>query len=368
MIKVAIIGVSDKWYDKQWKKAAKKLGAKVSLIKMKDVVLRIDQKKGIRAQFWEYDRKEKKVIIRDFKDYDILLRRWMKKYYLQSLVLGWYMKKMGKVVLNSKLEMILDKISQAIRFYEAGLPHPLTWQALRSRNAKRLLGKVKKFPIIIKPLSGTMGQGIYKAKSRSGAMKIFTKKALHGLLIQRDLDIKKDIRIIVIGNKCLGAMKRIAPPGDFRSNVALGASTEPYELTPHLRELALKAARAMGYEICGVDIMFKEKKPYVLEVNRTPQFRGFTRTLKIPVAEEMLKFAIEEFKKRGSENKSQISKIEFKKDKKVEKKEKIEKTKILKEKMEKEETKEKINKEIENKKENKSSNKKNKDKNQKNKT
>jgi len=305
MVKVAIIGADahSKWYRRQWKKAAHKLGIKIDLVKMRDVVLRIDQKKGIRAQYWVYDRKTGENKVKDFKDYDILLRRWIKKYYIQSLVLGWYMKRLGKVVLNSRLEMILDKVSQAIRLYEAGLPHPLVWQALRPRNAKRLLEKVRTFPIIIKPISGTMGKGIYKAKSRSGAIKIFRNKKLHALLIQRDLEVREDIRVLVVGNKCLGAMKRIAPPGDFRSNVAVGASTEPYPLSPELENLAKKAAKAMGYEICGVDIMFKNKKPYILEVNRTPQFRGFRRTLKIDVAEEILKFALDEFEKAKSKNK-----------------------------------------------------------------
>jgi len=301
MLKIAVIGVdaSYPWYRKEWKKAAKKLGVKVSLIYMHDVVLKIDQKKGVRAQYWVYDKKQKKVIVRDFKDFDILIRRWISKYYIQSLVLGWYMKRLGKVVLNSKLEMILDKVSQAIRLYEAGLPHPLTWQALRPRNAKKLLSQIENFPVIIKPISGTMGQGVFKAKSRSGAFKLIGKKDIHGLLIQRDLDIKYDLRIFVVGNKCLGAMKRMAPEGDFRSNVAVGGTTEKYELTPGLKNLALRAAKAMGYEICGVDVMFRNKKPYILEVNRTPQFRGFSKTFKINVTEEILKFAISRHKRNG---------------------------------------------------------------------
>lgn len=313
MLKIAVIGVdaNNPWYRKEWKKAAKKLGVKISLVPMKDVVLKIDQKKGVRAQFWVYDRKEKKVKIQDFKDYDILIRRWVSKYYVQSLVLGWYMKRLGKVVLNSRLEMILDKVSQAIRLYDAGLPHPLTWQALRPRNAKRLLSQIENFPVIIKPISGTMGQGVFKAKSRSGALKLVGKKDIHGLLIQRDLDIRYDLRIFVVGNKCLGAMKRMAPEGDFRSNVAVGATTEKYELTSELEKLALKAARAMGYEICGVDIMFRKNKPYILEVNRTPQFRGFTKTFKINVPEEIMKFAISQSKKKGLSNLFKKTQLKF---------------------------------------------------------
>ncbi|MDD3773700.1 MAG: RimK family alpha-L-glutamate ligase [Patescibacteria group bacterium] len=313
MLKIAVIGADahNPWYRKEWKKAAKKLGAKVSLIPMKDVILKIDQKKGVRAQFWVYDRKEKKVKVQDFKDYDILIRRWVSKFYIQSLVLGWYMKRLGKVVLNSKLEMILDKVSQAIRLFDAGLPHPLTWQALRPRNAKKLLNQISSYPIIIKPISGTMGQGVFKAKSKSGALKLVGKKDIHGLLIQRDLDIRYDLRIFVVGNRCLGAMKRMAPEGDFRSNVAVGATTEKYELTPELEKLALKAARAMGYEICGVDIMFRKNKPYVLEVNRTPQFRGFTKTFRINVPEEIIKFAISRQKKNGLSNLFRKTEIKF---------------------------------------------------------
>jgi len=291
-LKVVIIGSVGRWQKLQWHKAAKKLGVRLAVVKMKDVVLRIDQKRDVRAQFWRYDRKKKKIVLRDFHDYDILIRRWVKKYYIQSLVVGWYMKQEGKTVLNSRLEMILDKVSQAIRLYEAGLPHPLTWQALRPRNAKILLKRVK-YPVIIKGIAGSLGAQVYKASSYSQALRFFKKQNMQDLLIQRDLNVREDIRVLVVGKKCLGAMKRMAPPGDFRSNVAVGARTEPYPLTSELKDLALRAAKAMGYEICGVDIMYKKNKPYILEVNRTPLFKGFIRTLKIPVAEEILKFAVD---------------------------------------------------------------------------
>ncbi|MCD6422163.1 RimK family alpha-L-glutamate ligase [bacterium] len=289
--KVVVLGSISRWEKNQWKKTAQKLGVELVTVRMEDVVLRIDQKRGVRVQFWSYSRQEKKMIRRDFAEFDILLRRWIKKYYIPSLVVSWYMKRQGKVVLNSRLEMMLDKVSQAIRLYEAGLPHPLTWQALRPRNVKILLRQVN-YPIIIKEISGAKGKQVFKATSFSSALKFFRKKKIQDLLIQEDLKVKEDIRVFVVGDKCLGAMKRIAPPGDFRSNVSVGAKTEPVELTPELKKLALGAARAMGYEICGVDIMYQNGKPYVLEVNRMPGFKGFSKTLGIPVAEEILRFAL----------------------------------------------------------------------------
>lgn len=282
-MKIAILGTTGHWQKKQWRQAAIRLGHKINFIQMKNVVIKIDQKHGVRV----YAQGKNRML--DMKKYDAVLRRWIKKYYTQSLLLCWYLKKEGKVIINSKLERIHDKITQALKLRMAGLPHPPTYQALRPKTVKKLLDKVH-YPIILKRIEGSLGQQVYLAKSKNAAFKILKDHQMHNVLIQKYFPVREDFRVFVLGNRILGAMKRIAPPGEYRSNVARGAFTQKAVLTPQMKKLALKAAKVMGYEIAGVDILFYKGKPYILEVNRTPQFRGFTKTMGINVAEEILKY------------------------------------------------------------------------------
>jgi len=85
-------------------------------------------------------------------------------------------------------------------------------------------------------------------------------------------------------------MKRTAPSGDFRSNVAVGGKTEKYNIDNNLKKLTFRAARIAKNEIAGVDIMFKNKKPYILEVNGSPQFEAFEKATGINVAKEIIKY------------------------------------------------------------------------------
>ena len=96
------------------------------------------------------------------------------------------------------------------------------------------------------------------------------------LFLQQYIPSDFDIRVLVLGLRAIGALKRTAKKGDFRSNVAQGGTAEAYPLTDKLKKLAISAAKASGNELAGIDIMFDSKnRPYILESNRAPQFEGF---------------------------------------------------------------------------------------------
>jgi ribosomal protein S6--L-glutamate ligase len=100
-------------------------------------------------------------------------------------------------------------------------------------------------------------------------------------LFQEYLPNDGDIRILVIGYKAIGAMKRIKPKDDFRANISQGAKAVKFELNKELIKLAEGAARATQTEFAGVDIIESKGKYYIIEVNRTPQFRGFKQYTKV---------------------------------------------------------------------------------------
>jgi len=290
-MKIAILGAINSWEKEQWEKAASKLGHELDIVRMKNVLIEIDPKEGVKVS--AIFKKNKK----DFADYDVILRRWIKKYYTQSLLLCWYLKRKNKVIINSHLERIHDKVTQILKFNLAGLPHPRTFQVLRPKIAKRILKQVR-YPVVLKKIEGSLGQQVFLAKSRSQALEILKEHEMQNVIIQDFLPAREDYRVFVIGKAVLGAMKRIAPPGDFRSNVARGANTLRAVLTSQMKKLALRAAHELGYEIAGVDIMYYQGKPYILEINRTPQFKGFTKTMKISVTEEIIKYLEKKYKAR----------------------------------------------------------------------
>ncbi|HEX9709218.1 MAG TPA: RimK family alpha-L-glutamate ligase [Candidatus Thermoplasmatota archaeon] len=141
--------------------------------------------------------------------------------------------------------------------------------------AFRLLGRP---PYILKPTRGTHGIGVMLAESRQSAESIFDafQGSVEGLMVQEFLRESRgtDIRAIVVDGQVVGAMRRRAARGEFRSNIHLDASGEPVRLTPKLREIALRATEVAALNIAGVDIMESRRGPLVVELNTSPGFEG----------------------------------------------------------------------------------------------
>ena len=148
------------------------------------------------------------------------------------------------------------------------------------------------FPIVIKPLDGRKGRGIELFDCMEEAAVYLSRNGTENKMAQEFIpNAGNDIRVIAIGGKALGAIRRIAKKGEFRANISLGASAEKTKLTDELKTLAESAAQRMHYEFAGVDIIENAHtgKLYVLEVNRSPQFEAFEKCTKINVAGELVK-------------------------------------------------------------------------------
>ncbi|HHE45911.1 MAG TPA: ATP-grasp domain-containing protein, partial [Candidatus Moranbacteria bacterium] len=140
------------------------------------------------------------------------------------------------------------------------------------------------------------GQGIKKIANKNDFIEFF-KNNPQCYLIQEFLKIDGDIRVLVVGKKILGAIKRTVLKNDFRSNVSLGAKIKKIELTTIMKKVALKATELMGYEIAGVDLIEYNNKIYVLEVNSTPEWQGFKKVTGINPAKEIINYAIKKYEK-----------------------------------------------------------------------
>jgi RimK family alpha-L-glutamate ligase len=152
------------------------------------------------------------------------------------------------------------------------------------------------FPVIVKHERGSQGKSVRKFEHREELVSFLdriSEKNLGMFLWQKALPTRWDLRIIVVDREAIGAMKRSASDGEFRSNFSLGGAVENWRLDREEKELAEKAARVCGLDYGGVDIMKdREGKNYILEVNRQCQFQGFEKATGINVAKKVVEMMI----------------------------------------------------------------------------
>ncbi len=238
----------------------------------------------------------------EIKDFDLIFIRTAKNHWQE---VGWVVdevNKLGKILVDPVVSRarVADalKASQMLMLSGSGLPVPKTlvgYSWLLYRKAPEYVG----FPMIIKGSGGHRGGSVYKANNLFELGKIV--KELRPIEIaegrrymaQEYVENSCDYRVIVMGERVLGAMKRTRQDKDeFRNNFVLGGRVELARLTSKQEELCVKAAKACGLLIAGVDLVFRNddpKKPLFWEVNRGPQFKGFMQSTGIDVPREIMK-------------------------------------------------------------------------------
>ena len=179
---------------------------------------------------------------------------------------------------------------------------PITGYVHLSRDIESVLRTVGTPPYVIKLLEGTQGRGVVLTETMEAAISAIEtmKKIDANILIQEFISESsgQDIRAIVVGNKVVASMKRIAKPGEFRSNVHLGGRVEDYKLTNQEEESAIKAAKVLGLSVAGVDLIQSNRGPLVLEVNSSPGLEGIEKATGIDVADEIIKYLEEQHANR----------------------------------------------------------------------
>ncbi|WMN58316.1 30S ribosomal protein S6--L-glutamate ligase [Pseudoalteromonas xiamenensis] len=171
-----------------------------------------------------------------------------------------------------------DKLRSLQVLSKRGVGMPITGFASKPDDVKDLLTMVGGAPVVIKLLEGTQGIGVVLAETRKAAESVI--EAFMGLKanIMVQEYIKEaggaDIRCFVIGDKVIASMKRQAQEGEFRSNLHRGGSAALVRITPEERRTAVKAAKAMGLGVAGVDLLRSERGPLVMEVNSSPGLEG----------------------------------------------------------------------------------------------
>jgi ribosomal protein S6--L-glutamate ligase len=200
--------------------------------------------------------------------------------------------------------MAHDKLLTQLALQYHKIPMPDTFVVSSILAAKKILEQVK-YPIILKFPHGTQGKGVMFAESFAAASSMLD--AIDSLkrpfLIQEYIETEgSDLRAFVVGDRVVASYMRKAATGEKRANIHAGAKAEPILLDGHTRKIAVNTSKAIGAEICGVDMLETAKGPVVLEANISPGLQGITDTTKIDVADKIAKFLHEkalEFSEKG---------------------------------------------------------------------
>lgn len=141
-------------------------------------------------------------------------------------------------------------------------------------------------PVVIKECYGSFGEQVYLASTLDEAKETVARIGAKPLLFQKFVSTSfgTDVRVNVVGNRAVCAMKRTGKAGDFRSNIASGGVGEVYHLSPKEEEMAVAAAHAVGADFAGVDLLFGENGPLICEVNSNPHFVGSYKSTGVNLA------------------------------------------------------------------------------------
>jgi len=197
-----------------------------------------------------------------------------------------------------------DKLRSLQLLSRAGVGLPTTSFAHSTQDIDGLLEVVGGAPIVVKLLEGTQGLGVVLAETRKAAESVISafRQLDANILVQEYIKEARgaDIRAFVVGGKVVAAMKRQAAAGEFRSNLHRGGAAEAIKLTPAERATAVRAAKAMGLNVAGVDMLQSDSGPMVLEVNSSPGLEGIEVASGVDIADAIVEFIEDNADEPGS--------------------------------------------------------------------
>ncbi len=276
-MKVGITFDRLRWEEKALSEAAEAAGLEASLVDSKSLIFEVPRKRPELG--------------------DIVLQRCISHY--RSSLLTLMLEGSGTRVINSHAvaETCSNKLATSIALANAGVPTPRTFLALTSEAAEEAAEKLG-YPLVLKPFTGSWGRMVTVVRD-SGTLQslIEYKEELanpqeqHMYYLQEYVKRPpRDIRAIVAGDAIIACVHRIAPPGEWRTNVARGATSKALKPDKELEEIILKAAAAVGGGILGVDAMEPESGYLVHEVNNTVEFKGAQSAVETDIPAQLIKY------------------------------------------------------------------------------
>lgn len=261
---------SGNYSTKRLKEEALKRGHQVSIIKYRDCYVSIEQNNPSVSYRGE-----------ELARFDAVIPRIASYMTNYGTAVVRQLEAQGMYTLSSSIAITRsrDKLRSMQLLAKAGVDIPKTVFSRNSTDIDDLIEKIGGTPAIIKLARGTHGNGVVLAESKKAAKSVLQAFYLSNedgtnVLLQEFVKESAgvDIRIFVVGSRVVASMKRQSLDDDFRSNLHKGGEGVPIKLTDEERKVAVKAAKAMGLNVAGVDIMRSSRGPLVLEVNSSPGF------------------------------------------------------------------------------------------------
>ena len=300
------------------KRAAKKLGVDLTLISYNRICFDSkDQKVLIRPNLADESKIQQITKFKKADDYDVLFFRTTGKHWEEvDLIINSITRDdvvvVDPLVRTGKPDMAC-KAWQMLVLEKAGIEVPKTiygslwylYEQMKKPFPNPSLdraGNYFSFPVIIKGSGGDRGTRVYKADNLEELEKLVRdlrkSETEDGkrYMLQEFIPNDGDFRVLVLGDRVLGVMKRSSQnKEEFKNNFSAGGKVEVADLPKEIKQLSVKAAKACGLAVAGVDVAFRDfdvKKPVIWEVNKGPQFKGFMQATGIDVPAEIVKFLV----------------------------------------------------------------------------
>ena len=186
-----------------------------------------------------------------------------------------------------------DKLHSLQRLSKRGIDVPVTVMAEPGSDLRILEEQVGGFPCVLKTLESTHGHGVKLVNSHKelkNSLLAYSRE--EPFFVQEFISESKgeDVRVLVVDGRVIGAMKRVAQPGEFRSNLHQGGTAYNARLTPLGEEVAIRAAKTLGLGVAGVDILESERGPLVLEINASPGLEGIEKVTGKDIAGSIVQY------------------------------------------------------------------------------
>lgn len=228
--------------------------------------------------------------------YDVVIPRIGASVTFYGLAVLRQFEMMGVWPLNESVAIgrSRDKLRSVQLLARQGIGLPVTAFAHHPNQSEEVIKMVGGAPVVIKLLEGTQGIGVVLGETERSAKSVI--EAFRGanvnILIQEFIKEAggTDIRALVIGDRVIAAMQRTGAPDDFRSNLHRGGSAKAIKITPEERSTAVRAAKIMGLNVSGVDMLRSNHGPVVMEVNSSPGLEGVEKATGIDIAGKVIEF------------------------------------------------------------------------------
>ena len=286
MVELSIIYDKVRFEEKVLYEKAQSKGVKVQIVDAKTVTVSTESKK------------------KDFDFGDVIMQRSVSHY--RGLYLTACLENLGFIVINrfQAAETCGNKLITSLVLAKNHIPTPRTQFAFSAEGALETIRKAG-FPLVLKPIVGSWGRGVFPLRDEETAGMIVEMREEDDSPLARIYYVQemidrppRDIRCIVVGNRVITAIYRYSAENEFRTNVARGGKAELAPITKELEDLAIKAAKAVGGGIVGVDMMEDNKRGLIVhEVNNTVEFHGAASVSKTDISGAMIDYAMKLAKK-----------------------------------------------------------------------